>query len=201
MAFASAIVLAYTRSDSNLIPSPWPVRPQDVLWPRVFGGAMPFTYSFERDPSSFVLLRGIGDVSLVMWSNAMRQVIADRAFRGTMPILLDVTEATGAPPQGDDTLTMARVWHLLTPRSRGGIIASEGRNLRIAQEIEQLSEEHLRAFVDVPSAVQWLHEPVARSAAPSPDDPVRSAPYQTVSAPPLSGARAWTRGDSERKRA
>jgi hypothetical protein len=99
-----------------------------------------------------------------------------------MPILLDVTEARGTPPQPDEIVTIARVWRLLTPRSRGGIIASEGRNLRIAQEIERVSEEHLRAFVDYPSAVQWLHEPIARSAAPSPDGPVPFAQYNAVSA-------------------
>jgi hypothetical protein len=48
---------------------------------------MPFTCSFHLDPSRFVLLlRAIGAGDLVMWSNAMRQVIADRAFREMMPV-------------------------------------------------------------------------------------------------------------------
>ena len=110
-----------------------------------------------------------------------------------MPILLDVTEATGAPPQGDDILTIARVWRLLAPRSRGGIITSQGRNLRIAQEIERLSDEHVRAFADLQSATQWLHEPVTRSAAPSPGGPVRLAQCKTVSAPPVLVRRFGSR--------
>lgn len=52
---------------------------------------MPFTYAFHRDSSRFVLLRAIGAVDLMMWSNAMRQVIADRGFREMTPVLLDVT--------------------------------------------------------------------------------------------------------------
>jgi hypothetical protein len=151
---------------------------------------MPFSYSFQRGSPWFVLLRATGEISLVSWSNAMREIIADPAFRQTMPVLLDVTEAAGVPPQGDDTLTIARIWRLLAPRSHGAIIASEGRNLRVAQEIERLSDEHLRAFADLQSATQWLHQPVTRSAAASPDGPVRLAQYKTVSAPPLFGARA-----------
>lgn len=165
MAFAYAIVLACTRSPPPLDKlHRSPRQSAGRSWRRVCGAAMPFTYSFRRGPSSFVLLRGVGDVSLVMWSNAMRHIIADRAFRGTMPILLDVTEATGDPPQPDEIVTIARVWRLLTPRSRGGIIATEGRNLTLAQSIERLSGEHLRVFVDLQSAAQWLHEPVTTSA-------------------------------------
>jgi hypothetical protein len=147
---------------------------------------MPFTCSFHHDPSPFVLLRAIGAVNLVMWSNAMRQVIADRAFRETMPVLLDVTEASWAP-QPDETVIVARIWRLLAPRSCGAIIASEGVTLGIARQIEQLSEEQVRAFADFPTAVQWLHDSATRSATqsshvtrgPSRAEPIASAmpPY------------------------
>jgi len=116
---------------------------------------MPFTYSFHVDPSGFVLLRAIGAVNLVMWANAMRQIIADRAFRDTMPVLLDVTEASGAP-QPDETVIIARTWRLLAPHSRGAIIAPEGLKLGAARQVEQQSEERVRAFADFPAAVEWL---------------------------------------------
>jgi hypothetical protein len=116
---------------------------------------MPFTCSFHRDPSRFVLLRATGAVDLMKWSNAMRQVIADRAFCETMPVLMDVTEASWVP-QPDETVIIARIWRLLTPRSHGAIIASEGAKLRLARQIEQFSEEQVRAFADFPTAVQWL---------------------------------------------
>ena len=62
---------------------------------------MPFTHSFERTPSEFVLLRAVGQINLVMWANAMRQIIADQAFRHPMPVIFDVTEAAGLPPPED----------------------------------------------------------------------------------------------------
>ena len=120
-------------------------------------GAMPFTYSFEPGPSTFVLLRAIGDVDLVMWSNAMRQVIADPAFRGTIPVVMDVTAALGTVANPDELVTLARVWRLLTPGSIGAIIATDGANLDVAREIERLSEEQVRAFPDRKTAVEWVH--------------------------------------------
>jgi hypothetical protein len=117
---------------------------------------MPFTYSFERGPSTFVLLRARGDVDLVMWSNAMRQVIADPAFQGTVPVVMDVTEAVGAIAKPDELVTLARVWRLLTPGSVGAIIATHGANLDVAQEVERLSQEQLRAFPDLRTAVEWV---------------------------------------------
>ena len=108
---------------------------------------MKFTYSFQRGPSKFVLLRAIGDVSLVMWSDAMRLVIADRAFRGTLPVLLDVTEATGAAAKPDELVTIARVWRRLTPRSRGTIVGAQGANTGVAREIERVTEEPSALFL------------------------------------------------------
>ena len=118
---------------------------------------MPFTHSFQRDPSTFVLLRAIGEVSLVMWSNAMRQVIADRVFHETMPVLLDVTEASNAALQPDETLVIARVWRLIAPHSLGAIVARDGEMFGLARQIEQQSDEHVRAFTDLRAAVQWLN--------------------------------------------
>lgn len=118
---------------------------------------MPFTYSFERGASTFVLLRAIGDVDLMMWSNAMRQVIADPAFRGTIPVVMDVTEARGAAANPDELVTLARVWRLLTPGTVGAIIATHGANLDVAREIERLSEEQVRAFPDLKTALEWVH--------------------------------------------
>ncbi len=43
--------------------------------------------------SPLVVLRSRGEVTLVLWAHAMRQVSADRAFRDTLPIVLDVTDA------------------------------------------------------------------------------------------------------------
>jgi hypothetical protein len=121
---------------------------------------MPFTYSFHRGQSVYVLLRGSGAVNLVMWANAMRQILADRAFRETMPIVLDVTEAIGAP-QPDEVAVIARTWRLMTPRSHGAIVAPDGIQLDIARQIEELSEDRVRAFTDVPTAVHWLLDPAA----------------------------------------
>jgi hypothetical protein len=114
---------------------------------------MPFTHSFHVDPTAFVLLRARDAVNLIMWANAMRQVIADRTFGETMPILLDLTEATWAAQQPDETVIVARTWRLLAPRSRGAIIA---REFGMALQVQQQSAEHVRAFPDLQAAVQWL---------------------------------------------
>jgi hypothetical protein len=120
---------------------------------------MPFIHSFERTPSEFVLLRAIGQISLVMWANAMRQVIIDPAFRDPMPVILDVTEALGPP---EDTAIMAQTWCLMTPYSCGAVVAPDDVKLTAARQIEELSDERVRAFSDVPAAVRWLDDHVRR---------------------------------------
>ena len=116
---------------------------------------MPFTYSFARTLSRFVVLRASGDASLVLWAEAMRHVIANRAVRHTTPILLDVTDALGSPT-AEEILMLAQTWRLMAPRSRGAIVAPEGDKLRVAKRIEQLSEGRVRAFVDRQAALDWL---------------------------------------------
>jgi hypothetical protein len=118
---------------------------------------MPFTHSFQREFSDFVLLRAIGAIDLVMWANAMRNVIADRTFRAPMPVLLDLTEALG-PLRVQDMAVMARTWCLMTPYSFGAIVAPDDVTLGLARRIEELSEERVRAFADLPTAVQWLQD-------------------------------------------
>jgi hypothetical protein len=66
---------------------------------------MSFTYSFHRDSSRFVLLRAFGAVDLVMWSNAMRRSLPI-VSSATMPVLLDVTDATEAPQQPHETWSL-----------------------------------------------------------------------------------------------
>jgi hypothetical protein len=56
---------------------------------------MPFIHLFCGEPCACVLLRAARTVNLVTWAHAMRQVIADRAFRDTMPVLLNVIDAIG----------------------------------------------------------------------------------------------------------
>ena len=69
-------------------------KPHDVAAPACgHRCAMPFTYSFEWDPLSFVILRAAGQVTLVTWADAMREVIADPRFRPAMPILLDASDS------------------------------------------------------------------------------------------------------------
>jgi hypothetical protein len=117
---------------------------------------MPFTYSFHQDPLAFVLLRASGAIHLVTWANAMEQVIADGAFRETMPIVLDLSAATGAELQPDETVTLAWTWRLMTPRSRGAIIASQGALLGVARRVEQQSAGEVGSFSELEAAVQWL---------------------------------------------
>ena len=125
---------------------------------------MPFTHSFQSDPLSFVILRAAGQMSLVTWADAMREVIADRRFRPAMPILLDASEAE--PPRPGDTAIIAATWRLLTPHSRGGaIVAPPGAMFSAAREVQQLSGNWLRAFTDVPSALQWLQNPYVNAVS------------------------------------
>ncbi len=128
---------------------------------------MPFTHSFRSDPLSCVILRAAGQISLVTWADAMREVIADPRFRPAMPILLDATEAA-QPPRPGDAAIIAATWRLLTPHSRGGaIVAAEGEMLDAARQVQQLSGNWLRAFSDVPSALQWLQNPYVVNAVSS----------------------------------
>ncbi len=116
---------------------------------------MPFTYSFAKRFSRLVHLRARGDSSVVHWATAMRYIIADGAFRQTTPILLDVTDALGKPTL-EETIVIAQIWRLLTPRSPGAIVAPDEDKLRIARQIEQLSDGRVRAFKDLQAAVEWL---------------------------------------------
>ena len=120
---------------------------------------MPFTHSFQSDPLAFVILRAAGQVRLVTWADAMREVIADPRFRPAMPILLDASEVTEPPGPGDPAI-IAATWRLLTPHSRGGaIVTSAGVMFGAAHQVQQLSGNWVRAFTDVPSALQWLQNP------------------------------------------
>jgi hypothetical protein len=125
---------------------------------------MPFTYSFAKTLPRVVVLRARGEASVVLWATAMRYIIADGAFRQTTPILLDVTDALGAPTS-EEVVVIAQVWRLLTPRSRGAIVAPDAEQLRVAMQIEQLSEGRVRAFTDAQAAVEWLDPMAARKAA------------------------------------
>ena len=119
---------------------------------------MPFAYSFQQEPFAFVLLRAVGLVDLVTWANAMQQVIGHRAFRVAMPIVLDVTEAAVPPTRGNEVI-LAGTWRLLTPYRRGAIVATPGVQFDAAHAVEQLSEAHVRAFTDLPAALEWLRDP------------------------------------------
>jgi hypothetical protein len=125
---------------------------------------MPFTYSFAKTLPGIVVLRARGEANVVLWAAAMRYIIADSAFRQTTPIVLDVTDALGAPTL-EDVVVIAQIWRLLTPRSRGAIVAPDAEQLRIARQIEQLSEGRVRAFTDVQAAVEWLDPMPARKAS------------------------------------
>ncbi len=116
---------------------------------------MSFTHSFQREPSPFVLLRAVGALNLVLWADAMRQVIADRTFRDTMPILLDAMDAAEPPPPSEAVI-IARIWRLLSPRSRGAIVARDGAMFGAARLVEESSEDRVRAFTELPTALQWL---------------------------------------------
>ena len=128
-----------------------------MFWAKASVSPMPFIHSFERTPSEFVLLRAIGQISLVMWANAMRQIIADQAFRHPMPVVFDVTEAVGLPPP-EDIAILAQTWYLMTPYSCGAVVAADDATLAAARQIEELSDERVRAFSDVPAAVRWLDD-------------------------------------------
>jgi hypothetical protein len=119
--------------------------------------SMPFTYSFHLDPSRFVVLRASGAVTLITWANAMQAVVADRAFRESMPVLLDITDATELPQQIDDIAVIARTWRLMAPYSRGAIVTPEGAMFGVARQIEQHSDEHVRVFTDLNAALQWVN--------------------------------------------
>ncbi len=125
---------------------------------------MPFTYSFSNTLSRVVVLRASGDANVVLWATAMRYIVADRAFRQTTPIVLDVTEACGAPTS-EEIVVVAQIWRLMTPQSLGAIVAADDDKLRIARQIEQLSEGRVRAFTDVQAAVEWLDPMVPPTAA------------------------------------
>jgi hypothetical protein len=124
---------------------------------------MPFTYALDGTRPRLVLLRGRGEVSLVLWAHAMRQVIADRAFRDTMPIVLDVTQAVGTPTP-EELVVIAETWRLLAPRSQGAIVVPDGERLRIARQLEDLSHARVRAFPDMGAAMEWLAVAHARAA-------------------------------------
>ena len=117
---------------------------------------MPFTYSVDRGPSGFAVLRATGPVTLVMWSHAMRHVVADQTFHET--IVLDLTEATGPPPHGPEIPVIVGTWRLFAPHRRGAIIASQGPHFETARGIEQLSGGQIRTFADFQAGVQWLRE-------------------------------------------
>jgi hypothetical protein len=53
----------------------------------------------------------------------------------------------------------------MTPQSLGAIVAADDDKLRIARQIEQLSEGRVRAFTDVQAAVEWLDPMVPATAA------------------------------------
>jgi hypothetical protein len=85
----------------------------------------------------------------------MRHVIADPAFSERMPVVLAMTDAVEAA-EASETGHIAQVWRLLAQRTVGVIIASAGVTFDVAREIEKLSEQHVRAYMDLPSAVRWL---------------------------------------------
>jgi hypothetical protein len=135
---------------------------------------MPFTYSLDGTRPPLVVLRGRGEVSLVLWAHAMRQVIADRAFRDTMPIVLDVSEAVGTP-KPEELVVIAAIWRLLAPQSQGAIVVPEGERLRIARQLEDLSHARVRAFPDLGAAMDWLAAATAMAPVPS-EFPSQTAP-------------------------
>jgi hypothetical protein len=155
---------------------------------------MPFTYSFERDPFRFVLLRAAGDVTLVMWADAMQQVIIDERFGVTVPIVLNAVDAAAPPPTAHAPM-IAGAWRLLTPHSHGAIVASAGIPFDAAQQVERLSDARIRAFFDVTTALLWLRDPTARALTPA----AAIVPCQAFGDAEVSAPRVDRTNDNSRR--
>ena len=100
-----------------------------------------------------------GAIDFEMWVAIMYELRVDGRFRPGMPLLLDVREATGAPPPME-VPAVAELWGIFTPTNPCAILVKSSEAQQAAAGVGQLIP-HLQVFLDEHAAGAWL-----RTAAP-----------------------------------
>ena len=113
---------------------------------------MPFAYAIVDD---LAVVHGYGRMDFATWHEVMRQVVDDPRFTDGMPILLDASEVANAPQPGEGAMIAIR-WRALAPKSRGAILTAGAAELAVAQQIEGITDQRLRAFTGREAALAWL---------------------------------------------
>lgn len=123
---------------------------------------MPFSYNIESDGLAVVV--GSGDGARQAWLATIFELMSDQRFWQHMPILMDFTKLTGAPPPiyisalADDV-------HGLLRGNRIAVIATLPAVLALTRQVSLLvAGERICAFQSLDEGRLWLRKSTAESS-------------------------------------
>lgn len=119
---------------------------------------MPFSYNIEPDGLAVVVGTGEGDRQA--WLATIFKLMSDQRFWQHMPILMDFTALTSAPPPIYVSALADDVQGLLRG-NRIAVIATLPAVLALTNQVSLLTGERISAFQSLVEGRDWLRKPTA----------------------------------------
>lgn len=117
---------------------------------------MPFEIHFDEHCGSIAHVRGRDEIDFVEWRAAMEALRARPGFGPDTAILLDVREATNAPPRGTYAI-IADAWSELAGGHRVAIVAPGGSAaFGVARQVSIVTGGGVLVYSDLEDALRSL---------------------------------------------